>query len=229
MNKIKINYDKSKFIMFSYGKKYTLDKIKFGSNFISSTDNTKFLGIFVDNHLNFKSHVNSICNKTSKVVGLLFRLNNVLPIDSLKMLYNTLLMPHLMYGIEIWYGITQLNDDRVFKLQKKSIRAINCLPYASHTNDYFKSMNLLKIEDIYKQRVLIFMYRSELIHNTRTHDYSTRNAHNITLPLFNKSKSQRTIFYKGIVFWNNLPTNLKNLRSENIFKNAMKSMLLGEY
>ena len=134
-----------------------------------------------------------------------------------------------MYGIEIWYGITQLNDDRVFKLQKKSIRAINCLPYASHTNDYFKSMNLLKIEDLYKQRVLIFMYRSELIHNTRTHDYSTRNAHNITLPLFNKSKSQRTIFYKGIVFWNNLPTNLKNLRSENMFKNAMKSILLGEY
>ena len=138
-------------------------------------------------------------------------------------------MPHLMYGIEIWYGITQFNDDRVFKLQKKSIRAINCLPYASHTNDYFKSMNLLKLEDLYKQRVLIYMYRSELIHNTRTHDYSTRNAHNITLPLFNKSKSQRTIFYKGIVYWNNLPTNAKNLRSENMFKNAIKLILIGEY
>ena len=73
------------------------------------------------------------------------------------------------------------------------------------------------------------MYRSELIHNTRTHDYSTRNAQNITLPLFNKSKSQRTIFYKGIVYWNNLPTNLKNLRSEIMFKNATKSMLLGYY
>ena len=229
MNKIKINYDKSKFIIFSYGKKYSLDKIKFGSNFISSTDNTKFLGIIVDNHLNFKAHVNSICNKTSKVTGLLFRLNNILPIDSLKMLYNTLFIPHLMYGIEIWYGIIQLNDERVFKLQKKSIRAINCLPYASHTNDYFKSMNLLKLEDLYKQRVLLYMYKSELIHNTITHDYSTRNAHNITLPLFNKSKSQRTIFYKGIVYWNNLPANLKNLRSENMFKNAMKSMLIGEY
>ena len=90
-------------------------------------------------------------------------------------------------------------------------------------------MNLLKLEDLYKLRVLQYMYKSELIHNMSTHDYSTRNAHNITLPLLNKSISQRTIFYKGIVFWNNLPTNLKNLRSENIFKNAMKSMLLGEY
>ena len=73
------------------------------------------------------------------------------------------------------------------------------------------------------------MYKSELIHNTRTHDHSTRNAHNITLPLFNKSKSQRTIFYKGIVYWNNLPSNVKNLRSENMFKNAMKTTLIGEY
>ena len=118
MNRIKINYDKSKFIIFSYGRKYHLNAIKLGSHFISSTDNTKFLGIIVDNHLNFKAHVNSICNKTSKIVGLLFRLNDTLPTDALKMLYNSLLMPHLTYGIEIWYGILNLNDDRLFKLQK---------------------------------------------------------------------------------------------------------------
>ena len=139
-------------------------------------------------------------------------------------------MPHLMYGIEIWYGITQLNDERIFKLQKKSIRAINCLPYATHTNDYFKSLNLLKIEDLYKLKVLQYMYRSELVHDhPATHDYSTRNAHLITLPLFNKSKSQRTIFYKGIIYWNNLSPSLQNIRNENMFKNALKSMFIGEY
>ena len=100
MNKIKMNYDKSNFIIFSYGKKYSLDKIKFGQNSISSTCNTKFLGIIVDNHLNFRSHVDFICSKVSKVVGMLFRLNNVLPTEALKTLYSTLLVPHLMYGIE---------------------------------------------------------------------------------------------------------------------------------
>ena len=73
------------------------------------------------------------------------------------------------------------------------------------------------------------MYKSELIHDTITHDYSTRNANNITLPLFYKSKSQRTIFYKGIIFWNNLPLDFKNLQSENMFKNTIKSILIGEY
>ena len=230
MNKIKINYEKSKFIIFSYGKKYNLDKIYFGTNFISSTSNTKFLGIFVDNHLNFRSHINFICSKISKVIGMLFRLNDILPTDALKTLYSTLLLPHIMYGIEIWYGILKANDDRLFKLQKKSIRAINCLPYASHTNEFFKSMNLLKIEDLYNQRVLLYMYKSDLTHATEpNHNYATRNAYNIVLPRFNRSRSQCTIFYKGIILWNNLPEDIKIIRRENTFKSSVKALLINGY
>ena len=230
MNKIKINYDKSKFIIFSYGKKYSLEQIKIGSSFISSTDNTKFLGIWVDNHLNFRSHIDSISSKISKVVGMLFRLNDILPKEALKTLYSTLLLPHLMYGIEIWYGILKSNDDRIFKLQKKSIRAINCLPYAAHTNDYFKSMNLLKLEDIYKQRVLLYMYKSDLtsIHEAN-HNYATRHAYDIVLPLFSRSKTQCTIFYKGIILWNNLPEEIKAKRTENTFKYYLKNMYIDTY
>ena len=54
MNKIKINYDKSKFIVFFYGKKYFLQNLKFGDGVISSTDSTRFLGIVVDRNLNLK-------------------------------------------------------------------------------------------------------------------------------------------------------------------------------
>ena len=161
---------------------------------------------------------------------MLFRLNDIFPIAALQTLYSTLLLPHLMYGIEIWYGILNTNDDRLFKLQKKSIRAINCLPYAAHNNNYFKSMNLLKIGDLYKQRVLLHMYKSELTHSIEpNHIYSTRNAYDIILPRFNRTRSQRTIFYKGIILWNNLPENIKTIRSLNTFKTSVKSILIDGY
>ena len=135
-----------------------------------------------------------------------------------------------MYGIEIWYGILKTNDDRLFKLKKKSIRAINCLPYAAHTNDYFKSMNLLKIDDLYKQRVLLFMYNSDVTHIIEpNHNYSTRNAYDLIVPRYNLSRSQRTIFYKGIILWNNLPDNIKAIRSANSFKKSIKKLLINEY
>ena len=120
-NKIKINFDKSKFMVFSYGKKYDLNSLKLGNNHIERTESIKFLGITIDQNLNFKAHANSISNKVAKVNGLLFRLNNILPAGSLQLLYSALFVPHLVYGVEIWHAALQCNRDRIFKLQKKRL------------------------------------------------------------------------------------------------------------
>jgi len=91
-------------------------------------------------------------------------------------------------------------------------------------------MNLLKIDDLYKQRVLLYMYKSDLTHAIEpNHNFSTRNAYNIIVPRFNLSRSQSTIFYKGIVLWNNLPENIKTIRSESKFKSSVKTILINDY
>ena len=230
MNKIKINYSKSKFMIFSYGKKHAPFNIKFGTNVITSTDSIKFLGIMVDQHLNFKSHISYVSSKLSKAVGLLFRLNNILPFETMTTLYSTLFLPHVLYGVEVWFGVLQSNNDRIFKLQKKAIRAINCLPYNSHTNDSFKSMKLLKLEDIYKLRVLTYMFKSDnFAVQSENHSYSTRYRNNLTIPRFNRSKTQSTIFYNGILLWNTIPDDIRSVESVGAFKARIKDMLLGEY
>ena len=111
------------------------------------------------------------CTKVSKVVGLLFRLNQILPVETLVTLYSALLVPHLLYGIEIWHGALQENHDRLFKLQKKAIRAIHSLEYNQHTNEYFKSMEIkierpfrTKTTGLYVQKpALQFALRSPLV------------------------------------------------------------------
>ena len=121
MNKIKINYDKSKFIVFSYRKKYELNSLKFGNSQLHSTENIKFLGVIIDKSLNFKPHVASMSNKLSKVIGVLYRLNKILSVQHLSTIYSTLFVPYIMYGLEIWHGSLQGNRDRIFKLQKKPL------------------------------------------------------------------------------------------------------------
>ena len=139
-------------------------------------------------------------------------------------------MPYILYEIEIWYGIVQYNNDRIFKLQKKAIRAINCLPYNTHTNYYFKSMQLLKIDDIYKQQVLLYMFKSHALPTqSDNHDYLTRNRNDLMIPRFHRSRTQATIFYRGIIFWNNLPEHIKTSHSSGAFKKAVKHMIIEEY
>ena len=230
MNKIKINLDKSKFMPFSYGKKYNLNSLNFGNGSITACENIKFLGILVDNHLNFRNHTSSICTKISIVVGLLFRLNNILPAETLATLYSALLVPHILYGIEIWHGALLENHDRIFKLQKKAIRAINSLEYNHPTNDFFKNMEMLKLKDIYKQRLLIFMFKNQnFTTHSDLHSYNTRRRQDIVLPRFNRTRSQTSFFYNGIVAWNSIPMEIRSLQYQGAFKNAVKNLLLSEY
>ena len=230
MNKIKINLNKSKFMAFSYGKTYCLNELKMGNGLITATDNTKFLGIILDKNLNFKAHTSAVCSKVSKVVGLLFRLNNILPKETLLTLYSSLLVPHLLYGIEIWYGALQINKDRIFKLQKKAIRAVNCLPYNHHTNDFFKSMELLKLEDIYKQKLLVNMFKNQnLTTLSDIHGHNTRHRNDILLPRFNRTRTQLSCFYQGILNWNSLPDDIKSLQYVTAFKNSVKNLFLDLY
>jgi len=70
--------------------------------FLENTNSTKFLGIHIDENLNFKNRVEIISNKIQKYVGLLFRPRLYLPADALKTLYCSLILPHANYGIEVW-------------------------------------------------------------------------------------------------------------------------------
>ena len=230
MNKLKINFDKSKFMMFSYGKKYSLTTLTLGNNSISRTESIKFLGITIDQNLNFRPHTSSLSTKISKINGLLFRLNNILPCDSLQLLYSALLVPHIVYGIEIWHGALQTNRDRIFKLQKKAIRAINSLPYNHHTHDYFKSMGVLKSEDLYKLKLSTCMFKNRIVGTqSDVHNHNTRRRNDLILPRYNRSRSQTSWMYQGIRLWNSLPNETKLIERGGPFKNSMKRMLLDSY
>ena len=99
------------------------------------------------------NHINNASKKVSRVVGLLYRLNKFLPVKILRTLYFTLVMPHMMYGIEVSYGLPQYFLNHISILQKKAIRVINTLPYNHHTHEYVKSMKLMKIDDLYKTKL----------------------------------------------------------------------------
>ena len=88
-NKIVINEEKTKYMIFSYSKTPTLSEIKIGNNIIPLTRVTKFLGVHIDSSLKFDSHINIKSNKLSKSIGLLYK---YFPKHVHKILYSTLLI-----------------------------------------------------------------------------------------------------------------------------------------
>ena len=56
-------------------------------------------------------------------------------------------------------------------------------------------MKILKLEDLYKLRVLQFMFEADSpASHADTHSHDTRNRENLIIPRFNRAKTQSTIF-----------------------------------
>ena len=61
-----------------------------------------FLGVIIDSNLTWSHHINHISHKFTRICGVLSRLNHMVPVLILKIIYNSLFLSHLTYGITAW-------------------------------------------------------------------------------------------------------------------------------
>ena len=62
----------------------------------------KYLGVIIDSNLTLAHHINYISNKLTKICGVLSRLKHYVPVLILNIIYNSLFLSHLNYGITAW-------------------------------------------------------------------------------------------------------------------------------
>ena len=113
---------------------------------IQEVSMVKYLGVTFDSNLTWKNHVNELCLKLSKTVGIFSKLRYYVNVDILIMLYYSLIYPFLSYGIQIW-GLTYPTYLKpVTTLQKRVVRLMTFDP-RSHSEPLLKSLRLLKFSD----------------------------------------------------------------------------------
>ena len=85
----------------------------------------------------------------------MYELKNVLPEYILLILYNALISSHLNYGLTVW----GMKADRLEILQKKAVRIVTKSNFIAHTDPLFNQLNVLKIKDMFKVKILKFYYK----------------------------------------------------------------------
>ena len=123
-NKLVLNIGKTNYIIFtSKGKSYNknVSNIKIDSNNIQQVNKTKFLGIVIEEHLNWAMHISHLCNIIARNVGILQKLRYFIPAYVLKMLYHSLVLSHLQYCTLLWANSYHSHLHKLRLLQKKAI------------------------------------------------------------------------------------------------------------
>ena len=134
--------------------------VKIGNKFISRVKYIKFLGLLLDVHLSWKYQICQMSKKLSRTCGILLKIRKYLPTEILKCIYNSLFMPFLQYGIVVWGQTFNSYIEPVFKLQKKAIRTISYQAPLPHPLPLFKGLQLLRVSDVFKFKLLTFVYES---------------------------------------------------------------------
>ena len=118
-NKLLINLTKTHSMLFTFNRgNYSLE-FAIGETLIEEKSETRFLGIEIDNKLNWKGHIAYICNKISKTIAILRFVRSSFPKRILKTLYMSTIHSYINYCNLIWGAAEKGNLNAIHILKTK--------------------------------------------------------------------------------------------------------------
>ena len=102
-NKLVLNVAKSKFMLFfKHPKILPTLNLSINDNPIEQVTNFNFLCITIDQNITWNDHISKISIKVARVIGILNKLKHIFPHEIMRTIYNSLIHPHLIYGLYLW-------------------------------------------------------------------------------------------------------------------------------
>nr|CAI5817739.1 unnamed protein product [Callosobruchus analis] len=226
-NLLYINPTKSNFITFhNYNSSVPDINIIINDKPIQKTTHTKFLGVTIDEHLNWKMHCEALSSKLNSVCFLIRNLRNTISPSQLLHVYHALISSRLRYGICFWG--TSSAAKTVFLCQKRIVRTIAGVSQSHSCRGLFQKYNLLSVPSIALFELAVYVYKNHknLKQHKDYHDYFTRNEKNFIVPCYKYRIGRQSPMFLGIKVFNKLNDDIKYSKDLTSFKNKLKILLL---
>ena len=109
-------------------------------------DHVKYLGVILDDKINWKYHVSFISSKISRNIGIFYKLRHYLSPAQLRQIYYNLIFPYLSYAIIAW-GSTYKSNIKILQTKPNHIARVIFFStlYGENTESALSLLNLLDI------------------------------------------------------------------------------------
>ena len=189
-NKLHINLTKCCYMIFKpknriVDQPYPNFELKIGDFVIKQVTSTKFLGIIIDENLNWNAHISDLKRRLCYALSTIKRMKNYIPDHLHNDLYHTLFESHIGYCLSTFGGMGQNKLDLIHKLQKKVIRILfgdsdryyekfrTCArsrPFKNqilgsdffvkeHTKPIFESKGILAVQNLYTYHIFMETFK----------------------------------------------------------------------
>ena len=218
------------------GSKFKLSQIH--NDFTVKVHNTpldrvkkhKYLGVHIDEFLNWRPHINATSKKISAGLAILKRVSTTIPFDTRMNMYYALVMPYFNYCSTVWGNIGKGLSDKFQKLQNRAARILTFSNYETRSNVLLDELGWERLENIRHKQLAMIMYK---IHNNLSPSYlrqiftNTSNVHahnlrnseiNCYVPKPRTEYAKGSLHYRGSVMWNKIPSEIRHMPSLKVFK-----------
>ena len=211
--------------------------IKCGDAVVKRVTSVKYLGVILDQNLNFREHATAILKKAMGKLGFLYRCAPSLRSGHRRLLCSALINSGLEYCCSAWFPslLEEFKSD-LATLQRKMVRYVGNMGPREHVGDddvwtlgwmpfhrrvdYFKAMHVFKV-----RKSLAPPYISERLRLiSGVHSHGLRQADR-NFSLVGCQFPPKSFTRSAIVLWNSLPSQLKVTESYAVFRKGLTAFL----
>lgn len=166
-NTLTINTEKTKYILHSIRKisipteEYQLishscrQRSNCSCQSIERVDSIKYLGVFIDSHLNFKQHIYSLSNRIRKLTNIFRNLRNIVEPLILKRIYFALCQSLISYCISSWGGASKTTLKPLEIAQRAVLKVCTFRPLLSPTHELYKYCEVLTVRQLFLLSIIL--------------------------------------------------------------------------
>lgn len=237
-NKLTLNLSKTKYLMFQTKGRSLMIPTFFEVNSIKipQVSNYNYLGLIIDDKLDWTPHVTKIQNKVLSMNFALKRIRYCIAERTAWMLYFAFAHSHFCYMIVFWSSASVSLLSRLARTQNKIVKTIRLQPYLFPTVRLF-STNILPIVALAKFESFLLIHKImlgylncilEFQQISDIHSYNTRSRSHFYVNTARTQRGSSNVFSHRLTLYNNLPQEIKTLNLKN-FKLYLKSQLYLEW
>jgi len=244
-NKLTLNISKSKYMLITNKKSVGNISIQINGQQLEQCQSYKYLGVYIDKNLSWKTHVEYVGKKLSRACGALAKTRHYVSVEVLKSIYYALLNSYIRYGIIAWGNASYDTLKPLRTLTNRAVRIMSFAPFGRlDTKPIFKHFNILDIDNTFllESGKFIYKLKNNLIPSRVINSLFTTNINNqIRYSLRLRSRAhtlsvvphellslnaQKSLKNRADDLWNAIPSDIRNTDSLAAFKRQYKLFLL---
>ena len=234
-NSLKLTVMKTKAVTFSRKRHTPTFCLSLNGSSIPIVTSLKFLGVTLSNNLSWSEHINNICLRSKRQLGLIHRHFHAAPRVARERLYVSTVLPYLDYCSSVWdphhlKNIAKLNSVQAFASK------VVLQNWSVSRNDHLSTLNWVSLRKCRQIQKLVMCHK--IVRNTSLLPSSYFSSlPSVSLPLchFHNMRlyapSVKTDYYKHSFFpsvislWNSLPSSAQFSVSSSSFRHFLTNNL----